>query len=243
MGDRTIASMMVSTLALVLTLLAPFVSTSDGCADIHIVGVRGSGQSAGFGEQVGRVVVGIEAALAARGINVTSEALDYPAISVTDSFGLVLVTGDYDRSVSAGVDALRSTLGTTASSCPTPEFLLVGYSQGAQVIKTALAGVQPTIPIAGVVLLADPTRDATQTGIVRLGDPALERDGAFGAIALPHHLSAVAIDVCAVGDGVCERGRQSFTAHTEGYGDASELAVPYLLAEMDSRARFSRLPR
>ena len=240
---RTIAAMMVSTLALTLALLAPVAAAPDGCADVHIVGVRGSGQSSGFGEQVGRVVVGIEAALAARGITVTSEALDYPAISVSDSFGLVLLTGDYDRSVSAGVDALRTTLGTTAPSCRSPEFLLVGYSQGAQVIKTALADAEPTVPIAGVVLLADPTRDTTQKGIVRLGDPAIERDGAFGAIRLPHHVSAVAVDVCAVGDGVCERGRQSFAAHTDGYGDASQLAVPYLLAELDSRLRFSRLPR
>lgn len=226
-------------LALAVALLSPFATATDGCVDVHIVGVRGSGQPTGFGQQVGRVVEGIESALTGRGLSVTSEALEYPAISVSDSFGLVLLTGDYDRSVGAGVDALRAALATTEPSCPHKEFLLVGYSQGAQVIKSTLAGAEPLIPIAGVVLLADPTRDAAQQGIVRLGDPATDQNGAFGAIGLPHHVSAVTVDVCAAGDGVCERGRQSFTAHTEGYGDAPDLVVPFLLAELDSRFRFA----
>ncbi|MGI9529206.1 MAG: cutinase family protein, partial [Acidimicrobiia bacterium] len=145
--------------------------------------------------------------------------------------------------VNAGVDALRATLEPAEAVCPSTEFLLVGYSQGAQVIKSTLTGVQPSVPIAGVVLLADPTRDATQRGIVRLGDPLAERNGAFGAIALPQHVSAVAVDVCAAGDGVCERGRQSFTAHVDGYDAAPELVVSFVLAELDSRGRFSYLPR
>lgn len=235
--------MTFAALALVFALLLPIAPSPGGCVDVHIVGVRGSGQSAGFGGQAGGVVDGIEAALTGRGLSVTSEALDYPAISVSDSFGLVLLTGGYDASVSQGIDALRATLGSTEPSCPSTEFLLVGYSQGAQVIKSALAGIQPSFPIAGVVLLADPTRDASQRGIVRLGDPSAARDGAFGAISLPHHLGAVTFDVCAIGDGVCERGRQGFTAHVDGYDAASELVVPYVLAELDSRVRFAYIPR
>lgn len=235
--------MTFTVLALVLALLSPPASATDPCVDIHIIGIRGSGQSVGYGDQVTGVVDGLEAALMGRGISVTAEPLDYPAISVSDSFGLVLFTGAYDASVSAGIDALRATLDATDVVCPATEFVLVGYSQGAQVIKNTLAGIQPSVPIAGVVLLADPTRDAAQPGIVRLGDPLAERDGAFGAIVLPHHVSAVAIDVCAAGDGVCERGRQGFTAHVDGYDTASELVVPYVLAELDSRVRFSFLPR
>lgn len=234
---------MVTALALVLALLSPPASAVDPCVDVHIVGVRGSGQSAGYGDQAAGVVSAIEAALIGRGFSVTSEPLDYPAISVSDSLGLVLLTGAYDASVSTGAESLRVTLDATQPVCPSTEFVLVGYSQGAQVIKKTLAGVQPTVRIAGVVLLADPTRDATQRGIVRLGDPSAERDGAFGAIALPHHVSAVAVDVCAAGDGVCERGRQSFAAHVDGYDTTPELVVPVVLAELDSRVRFSFLPR
>ena len=235
--------MTFAVLALLLALLSPPASATDPCADVHIIGIRGSGQSAGYGDQAAGVVDGIEAALMRRGISVTAEPLDYPAISVSDSLGLVLITGAYDASVRAGTDELRATLDAMDPLCPSTEFVLVGYSQGAQVIKSALAGIQPSIPIAGVVLLADPTRDAAQRGIVRLGDPVAERDGAFGAVALPHHVSVVAVDVCAAGDGVCERGRQGFTAHVDGYGRASELVVPYVLAELDSRIRFSYLPR
>lgn len=239
----TIAGMIVTALALVLALLSPPASAVNPCVDLHIVGVRGSGQSVGYGDQTGGVVDALETALIGRGFSVTSKPLDYPAISVSDSLGLVLLTGAYDASVSAGADALRATLDATEPACPSTEFVLVGYSQGAQVIKNTLANVQPSVRIAGVVLLADPTRDATQRGIVRLGDPLAERDGAFGAIALPHHVSAVAVDVCAAGDGVCERGRQGFTAHVDGYDTAPELVVPVVLAELDSRARFSYLPR
>jgi len=235
--------MTFTVLALLLALLSPPASATDQCVDVHIIGIRGSGQAAGYGDQAAGVVDGLEAALMGRGISVTAEPLEYPAISVSDSLGLVLLTGAYDASVGAGTDALRGALAATDSLCPSTEFVLVGYSQGAQVIKRALADIPPSVPIAGVILLADPTRDAAQRGIVRLGDPVAERDGAFGAIALPHHVSAVAVDVCAAGDGVCERGRQSFTAHVDGYGTAPELVVPYVLAELDSRVRFFYLPR
>ena len=235
--------MLFTVFALVLALVSPATPVADGCADVVVVGVRGSGQAPGFGDQVAPVIEELEAAIEGRGLSVRSVALEYPAISVSDSFGLVLLTGDYDRSVRAGVDSLRATFDASRSSCPATEFVLVGYSQGAQVIKTALAGTPPTIPIAAVVLLADPTRDSAQRGIVRLGDPSVERNGTFGAIALPHHVGAVTTDVCATGDGVCERGRQSFTAHTEGYGDAGLIVLPYVLAEFDSRLRFSSSPR
>jgi hypothetical protein len=222
-------------LALIVALLAPITLLDPGCPSVEIVGVRGSGQ-AGYGEQVQPVVEAVHTALVANGRTVESTPLEYTAISVSDSFGFVLLNGEYDRSVSDGVAALKSTLDNIASTCSTTDIVLVAYSQGAQVVKAALEESAPIHRIASIVLLADPTRNIVQRGIARLGDVTLERDGTFGAIALPDYLRAVTIDVCAAGDGVCERGRRSFTAHIEGYAEVASEIIPLVLAEFEGRA-------
>lgn len=209
----------------------------------HVIGARGSGQPSGFGDQVGPVVRSISDATLAVGRSVTSEALDYPAISIADSLGLALINGEYDASVRAGVNSLWAAVGRVARTCPSTDIVLVGYSQGAQVIKTALEGTVPMHRIAAVVLLADPTRDPSQIGMIRLGDPTALRPGAFGAIALPDHVRTVAIDVCAAGDGICERGRNDLLAHTEGYQDAAQWVTSIVESRMDARARWAPGPR
>ena len=226
--------MALAVTALVLTLLLPVTYAPNACADVHIVGVRGSGQS-GYGEQVGDVVDAAVNAISAQGRSVTTDSLPYPAVSITDSFGLVLLNGDYERSVLSGVGALGASLEAITASCPMSDIVLVGYSQGAQVIKLALSASRPDHRIASVVLLADPTRDPSQRGILRLGDPSVEREGSFGPVALPDHIRTVAIDVCAPGDGVCERGRSDLAAHIDGYRDAAGAVIPWLLTDLAQR--------
>ena len=227
--------MVAVVLALIAALAVPAQSGVVPCPDAHVIGARGSGQPPGFGEQAAPVVESVVDTLESRGQDVTTAPLDYPAISVSDSFGLVLLTGAYDQSVRAGAIELIARLAQFGRECPTTEIVLVGYSQGAQAIKTALADLPPRYRIAGVILLADPTRDRSQLGIARLGDPTLERSGSFGAIGLPDHFRAIAIDVCAAGDSVCDRSRSSLVAHVEGYVDAPEWVIPILEAELDDR--------
>lgn len=235
--------MWFAAISLIVALIAPAPSMVPECSMVHVIGARGSGQPSGFGDQVGPVVGSIVAATTSVGRSTTSEALDYPAISVSDSFGLALINGDYDASISAGVNALWAAVGRVSRTCPSTDIVLVGYSQGAQVIKTALAGTLPTYRIAAVVLLADPTRDPFQTGMLRLGDPTAERMGAFGAIALPDYVRTVAVDVCAFGDGICERGRRDLLAHTEGYRDAAGWVTSIVERRLDARARWVFGPR
>lgn len=217
---------------LVSLLLVPLTAPTS-CSDVYIVGIRGSGQS-GFGEQVGSVIESLAPAIGVTGRSVSEEALDYPAISVSDSFGLVLFNGAYDRSVAAGVAALDARLRAIGNECPGSEIVLVGYSQGAQVIKERFANAEPRSRVSAVVLLADPTRSRMGTSMIRLGDPSVDADGAFGAIDLPHHVAAVAVDVCAEGDGVCEQGRRNLLAHTEGYADPEPI-VERVMAELGDR--------
>jgi hypothetical protein len=221
-------------LALVIALLNPVFEVDPECPGVEIVGVRGSGQD-GYGEQVRPIVEAIRGSLASRGHTVASSPLEYTAVSVSDSFGLVLLNGEYDRSVMDGVSALDSRLQAIKDVCHATDIVLVGYSQGAQVVKVALENTSPIHRIAAIVLLADPTRDSAQRGITRLGDIQVEQDGAFGAIALPDYARVVAIDVCAQGDGICERGRRSFIAHTFGYTDVTAHIVSLVAAEFQGR--------
>lgn len=229
---------MVVVLALVAALLAPIAAPAGDCTDVQLIGVRGSGQS-GYGEQVQVVVDEVVPALRGTGRMVSIEALDYPAISISDSFGFVLLTGDYDRSVAEGVDALHHRLEAIASTCPLTDVVLVGYSQGAQVIKLALEGATPRHRVAAVVLLADPTRSIAERALHRLGDVSAVRDGAFGAIELPNHVRSVAVDVCAAGDGVCDRDRRDLRAHVDGYAPlASDVAAAVVAELADGALRY-----
>jgi len=207
-----------------LALLTGASAQVTGCPDVQIVGVRGSGQ-AGFGEQVGDVISPLQANIRAAGRSVSSYALEYPAISISDSLGLVLLNGAYDNSVQRGAQSLRVAVDEISIECPETQMVLIGYSQGAQVIKVAMENTVPYARVAAVVLLADPTRDPEQPGIRRLGGRVGLRGGSFGPISLPEYLRPVAVDVCASDDGICERGRFDLVAHIDGYGEFSGAAA------------------
>ncbi|MCL1593631.1 MAG: cutinase family protein [Actinomycetia bacterium] len=227
-----IVHLLTSALLLIAAIL-PVGANAAGCQDVQILGVRGSGQT-GYGEQVGEVVSNLVEDIGASGRSVAAEALEYPAISISDSFGLVLLTGDYDRSVAAGIERLRSAVDGVTEACSDTQIVLIGYSQGAQVIKQTMENTVPNARIASVVLLADPTRDPSQSGITRLGDSQNERGGSFGAIALPGYLRTVAVDVCVDSDGICERGVFGFFAHTDGYTEFSEIVATRVMRSISA---------
>ncbi|MFV2000005.1 MAG: cutinase family protein [Acidimicrobiia bacterium] len=225
---------MITIVLLTLALLpVPSVGTAGECAAVQIIGVRGSGQS-GYGQQVGGVVADLERRISDTGRSVLASALDYPAISVSDSFGLVLLNGEYEASVRRGADSLRIAIDDISTRCPDTQIVLVGYSQGAQVIKVAMENTLPEVRIGAVGLLADPTREPSQPGVVRLGGRSGLRGGSFGAIPLPGYLRPVTVDVCAPEDSICERGGFGFVAHVEGYAGFSETValrlMPFIVA-------------
>lgn len=228
-------------LSLAILLVPPTFSHPADCDDAHVIGVRGSGQS-GYGEQVDAAIAAIETTVESAGLTMSDQPLDYPAVSISDSLGLVLFTGEYGRSVETGVEELRTVVDEVAQNCPTTEIVLVGYSQGAHVIKTAFDG-RPSHRISAVVLLADPTRDPAQPGVRRLGSEPGEASGAFGERALPNHLRPVAMDVCAADDIVCDRSRGGFVAHIDGYDVHNEEIARLVLALLDQRPERRQSPR
>lgn len=102
--------------------LAPRVTCYSG---VYVIGARGTSEEAGFGATAS-VVNGVLAAIPNSG----SVALDYPAEWLDPL---------YPSSVTDGINALISLVHTYADNC-SGKIVLVGFSQGGNVITDALAG-------------------------------------------------------------------------------------------------------
>jgi acetylxylan esterase len=101
---------------------------------VYVIGARGSDEAAGFGSTAS-VVTSVLAAIPNSG----SVALDYPA-SVLDPL--------YPDSVVDGINALITLIEDYANSCG-GDIVLVGFSQGGNVITDTLAGgVDKPTPLA-----------------------------------------------------------------------------------------------
>ncbi len=131
--------MLGSVLVLALATLgsaapAALVSRQTCYSGVYVIGARGTDEDAGFGS-VPSVVRSVVAAIPGSG----SVALDYPA-SWLDPL--------YPDSVTDGVNALISLVKTYVDSCG-GKVVLVGFSQGGNVITDALAGgVDKPTPLA-----------------------------------------------------------------------------------------------
>lgn len=122
--------MLTSVVALGLAAVAvaaPLVpQTRTTCySGVYVIGARGSDEDAGFGSTAS-VVTGVLDAIPNSG----SIALDYPA-SVLDPL--------YPSSVTDGINTLISLVESYVDSC-SGQIVLIGFSQGANVITDALAG-------------------------------------------------------------------------------------------------------
>jgi hypothetical protein len=152
------------------------------CPDVEIIGARGTTERPGLGVLLGPLAQQLTRALPQ---SVRTTAVDYPA-----SF-------NYQASVRQGVTALAADVNRTAAACARTRFVLMGYSQGANVVGDALAGRsvrgraagQPAIPaalskrVAAVIMFGDPTftagesfnvTDGNRSGILARGDGRLD---------------------------------------------------------------------
>lgn len=124
--------MVLSVLTLVLSLAAfalaapiDLLPRATCYTGVYVIAARGSEEAAGFGSTAS-VVTGILSAIPNSG----SIALVYPA-SVLDPL--------YPESVTDGVNAMITLIKSYANSCA-GKIVLVGFSQGANVITDVLAG-------------------------------------------------------------------------------------------------------
>jgi hypothetical protein len=219
------------------------------CADVLVIGARGSGQpqsgsSQDGGTGLGPQVLGVAQRLTRQlpGRTVTTQAVTYPAQ------GVELLATDpatYIASVELGAQAVQSTLRSRAATCPDERIVLAGFSQGAMAMHRAVqdldrAGDPQARQILGrtdgVVLIADGDRrrrdrvtDYGTAGRSQGISYALRPDSGARGVKMPAGMKRRIHSICVDLDVVCDyqpavhsgAGLLAGAAiHSDGYNDS-----------------------
>ena len=145
-------------------------ASSQPCASLLFVGVRGSGEKAPYGTTVSKARDALAARWKGHG-SVREVWLDYPATDphtlADESFTNLLLDDEfpstkYFDSATEGADKLSDLLDSEGRRCPKEWTVLAGYSQGAQAITEALGRTSVPNRLAGALLMGNPDRYPTQ---------------------------------------------------------------------------------
>lgn len=101
------------------------------CPKVYIFGARETTAPAGYGTSSGLVNM-VKSAYSGAG----SEAIVYPACGGQSSCGGV----SYDNSATQGTAAVVKAVTAYNQKCPSTQIVLIGYSQGGQIMDNALCG-------------------------------------------------------------------------------------------------------
>ncbi|WP_141203168.1 cutinase family protein [Streptomyces griseorubiginosus] len=192
--------------ATVATVTAPS-ATAAACSDIDVVAARGTFEPGTLGFIVGDPVFSaLQRKLTGR--NLSSYWVNYPAdLSPT--------------SAAQGNADLVNHVKSQASTCPNQRFILVGYSQGANVVDNSIgissAGAVVGSPIVATLPAAVEPRVAA---VLLFGNPIR----AIGKSVTGTYQSRT-IDFCAQGDPVCQAGGNDTLAHLGYTADADAAAA------------------
>ncbi|TDB75492.1 cutinase family protein [Micromonospora sp. KC723] len=188
-------------------------AASARCADVDVVVARGTGEPGPLGIIVGDPVF---AALQRRltGVTVTSHAVDYPA-------------NTSPTSPTEGNRALVNHVTGQAQSCPDQRFVLVGYSQGANVVGNSLGTSSAGAAVGGPVVATIPTAVQPRVAAVLVFGYPLRKLGR----GIEGTFAARTLDICADRDVVCDRWGTSVLAHL-GYGDDAGRAATFAAARI-----------
>lgn len=185
--------------------------TTKRCADLIVLGARGSDQSAtknfGSGTEVRASVTAMAQTLHQRSdATVRLVGIPYPAAS-----GPV-----YTANVFTGVKSARQLLTSLGKECRDSEFGLVGFSQGAQIVHGTALELSPR-QIERVVLVAmisDPRRNPDDKITHWSYDAATPGPGKLGAgTPIPRDLRSKAITFCAKTDEICNWPPGGYSGH------------------------------
>jgi cutinase len=189
------------------TLSAPS-ATAAACSDVEVVSARGTFEPGTLGFIVGDPVY---SALQkkATGKSLSSYAVNYPAdLSLTSA-----AQGNRDL-----VDHVKS----QAAACPNQRFVLVGYSQGANVVDNSI-GISSAGAVVGspIVATLPAAVEPKVAAVLLFGNPIR----ALGKSVTGTYQSRT-LDICAKGDPVCESGGGNVGAHL-GYRDNADQAATF----------------
>ncbi|KAH8900751.1 acetyl xylan esterase [Thozetella sp. PMI_491] len=194
---------------------------------VYVIGARGTSEDPGFGS-VASVVTSILAGIPNSG----SIALDYPA-SWLDPL--------YPESVTDGINTLISLVENYANSC-SGKIVLVGFSQGGNVITDALAGgVDKPTPlsasyvarISAITVFGDPTFTHGQSfdaGTDTTTDGIFAREAGGASLALLNTYASKVKSYCDNGDIYCASGDDT-SAHSEEVPTWGSAAVQFIVSK------------
>lgn len=206
---------------------APAEAATASCPSTIVFGARGSGEPQtgefkGMGSTVHAVYDALRRSLPntdgyAPGMPGDNPALDsdvgyravqYPAAVITAN--PLNYQFDYSASVNAGVTALRADLLAKRTQCPSSTFAVVGYSQGADVVRRAVVGVTPG-PKDRIVVLGDPNyQQHDRVTLAGRGNPyfavgaLIANDYTYLPKSQPFAAGWQALTICHQGDGMCQ---------------------------------------
>ncbi|MGW2635734.1 cutinase family protein [Streptomyces sp. NPDC001348] len=190
-----------------LTALSAPSASAATCSDIDVVAARGTFEPGTLGAIVGDPVY---SALQKKltGKKLSGYKVNYPAdLSLT--------------SAAQGNADLVNHVESQATACPNQRFVLVGYSQGANVVDNSIgissAGAVVGSPIVATIPAALEPRVAA---VLLFGNPIR----ALGKSVTGTYQSRT-IDFCAKGDPICENGGGDVLAHLGYTADADAAAA------------------
>lgn len=207
---RTAKVLAVTILALAgggLTAAAAPAASAAACTNIDVVVARGTSEPGTLGTIVGDpVYADLQTALA--GQTTSSYPVNYPASLNEPS------------SVEQGNADLVNHVTSQALACPSQRFILVGYSQGANVVDNSIGISSAGALVGGPIVATIPDWIQPRIAAILLfGNPIR----ALGESVTGSYASRTD-DFCASQDPVCQAGGTNWTAHLSYGSDASAAA-------------------
>jgi cutinase len=182
-------------------------ASADACTSVDVVVARGTSEPGTLGTIVGDpVYAALQTALA--GVTTSSYPVNYPASLNEPS------------SVQQGNADLVNHVTSQAAACPGQRFILVGYSQGANVVDNSLGISSAGALVGGSIVATIPAAIQPQIAAVLLfGNPIRAQGESVTGV-----YASRTDDFCATGDPVCQAGGTDVLAHLSYGSDASAAA-------------------
>jgi acetylxylan esterase len=212
-------------------------SSNSPCATVNLIVARASTEAPGDGA-IGALAEEIQKGVKA---TVSQQAVNYPAALTP-----------YEPSVTAGDSAIKSQLESEVSKCPSQKIVLLGYSQGAQIVGDVLGGGGGNVPYLGVgdgPASSPASSSATShvVGVIQYGDPRRVANqsfdvgndkGATGIFPRPssQSVSKFASSIqsyCDSGDPFCAKGL-NVLAHLDYVQKYDSAADKFIIGRLNS---------
>ena len=212
-------------------------SSNSPCATVNLIVARASTEAPGDGA-IGALAEEIQKGVKA---TVSQQAVNYPAALTP-----------YEPSVTAGDKAIKAQLEEEVAKCPGQKIVLLGYSQGAQIVGDVLgggggnksfdgAGDGPATPpasasatsqVVGVIQYGDPRRIPGQSFDVGTDKNA---EGIFPRLS-SQLLTSFAPDIqsyCDTGDPFCAKGL-NLEAHLDYVEKYDKTADKFIIGKLNA---------